>query len=144
MCSLLQVIFLGIKLDQVVQWKWGVSIHMYICRNSSRALSNGTLPPSLPPSSPLQIVFIPTYLLLLAYLCGVCVYCGYLLFLPFSSSLSPQQLQTRRLADILRAACLVAVGLCVTVFVVSDGSSDGQVLWFSISHGPGFSGSYYE
>ena len=125
MFSLLQVIFLGIRLDNVVQWKWAVSSHQ-------------PLSPSLPPSLslslshthtytrnlsssyiPSQVVFIPTYLLLLGFLCGLVAYTSHLLYLHLSSSTSQLELQTRKMADILRVTLSCTVWLCTTIFTVS-------------------------
>jgi hypothetical protein len=85
--SLLQVIFLAIRLDGVVQWKWA-------------------------------IVFIPTYLLLLAFWCCVGVFSTYLLLHHLlHPTATPQELQAERVADILRVTCSIGVGVCATIFV---------------------------
>ena len=77
------------------------------------------LPPSLPPS--LQVVFIPTYLLLLSFLIAVGVHSFYLfLLLPLLSSRRrpPCEQHAQRLADIIKTLSAVGVVITATLFLV--------------------------
>jgi hypothetical protein len=96
--SLVQVIFLGIKMDRVVVWKWA-------------------------------LVFIPTYLLLVAFVTGWGIYASYLLYLHlYSPTSTPHELQTRRMADVLRLVSSLAIWFCTTVFIgLLVAKLDGQL-----------------
>lgn len=64
------------------------------------------------------MVFIPSYLLLLAFWGGLAVYIVYLLLQ--HCLITPQELQASRLADFLQIVSSIGFGVCLTIFMVSS------------------------
>lgn len=69
-----------------------------------------------------QIVFIPSWILLLAFVIGIGVYACMLVVL-YVIEENTQELEKRKLAYILLVLCASIIAVCLIIFLVSPSSS---------------------